>query len=61
MKVATTTRVGTGEVTIADPTIGTLSATPTAAPPSAAQRLGYDFIQGPMGAWNFAGFGATAA
>ena len=23
--------------------------------------LGYDFIQGPMGAWNFACFGATAA
>ncbi|SIS44989.1 PTS system IIA component, Glc family /PTS system IIB component, Glc family /PTS system IIC component, Glc family [Corynebacterium appendicis CIP 107643] len=23
--------------------------------------LGYDFIQGPMGAWNFAAFGATAA
>ncbi len=22
--------------------------------------LGYDFIQGPMGAWNFACFGATA-
>ena len=25
------------------------------------QALGYDFIQGPMGAWNFACFGATAA
>lgn len=25
------------------------------------QTLGYDFIQGPMGAWNFACFGATAA
>lgn len=25
------------------------------------QQLGYDFIQGPMGAWNFACFGATAA
>ncbi|MFT8394532.1 glucose PTS transporter subunit IIA [Propionibacterium sp.] len=25
------------------------------------QNLGYDFIQGPMGAWNFACFGATAA
>lgn len=24
------------------------------------QTLGYDFIQGPMGAWNFACFGATA-
>ena len=24
------------------------------------QNLGYDFIQGPMGAWNFACFGATA-
>jgi PTS system beta-glucosides-specific IIC component len=24
------------------------------------QSLGYDFIQGPMGAWNFACFGATA-
>ncbi|MFZ2259902.1 MAG: PTS transporter subunit EIIC, partial [Luteococcus japonicus] len=24
------------------------------------QALGYDFIQGPMGAWNFACFGATA-
>ncbi|MDJ0323280.1 glucose PTS transporter subunit IIA [Cryobacterium sp. PH31-AA6] len=24
------------------------------------QSLGYDFIQGPMGAWNFAAFGATA-
>ena len=24
------------------------------------QTLGYDFIQGPMGAWNFAAFGATA-
>ena len=24
------------------------------------QQLGYDFIQGPMGAWNFACFGATA-
>ncbi|CED90645.1 glucose PTS transporter subunit IIA [Actinomyces succiniciruminis] len=24
-------------------------------------NLGYDFIQGPMGAWNFACFGATAA
>ncbi len=24
------------------------------------QTLGYDFIQGPLGAWNFAGFGATA-
>lgn len=29
------------------------------APPPAG--LGYDFIQGPMGAWNFACFGATAA
>ena len=25
------------------------------------EALGYDFIQGPMGAWNFACFGATAA
>lgn len=25
------------------------------------ETLGYDFIQGPMGAWNFACFGATAA
>lgn len=25
------------------------------------QTLGYDFIQGPMGTWNFACFGATAA
>ncbi|OHO66612.1 PTS beta-glucoside transporter subunit EIIBCA [Corynebacterium sp. HMSC036D03] len=25
------------------------------------QTLGYDFIQGPMGAWNFSCFGATAA
>ncbi|QPK83001.1 PTS glucose transporter subunit IIA [Corynebacterium qintianiae] len=25
------------------------------------QTLGYDFIQGPMGVWNFACFGATAA
>lgn len=25
------------------------------------QQLGYDYIQGPMGAWNFACFGATAA
>ncbi|QGF23732.1 glucose PTS transporter subunit IIA [Raineyella fluvialis] len=24
------------------------------------QTLGYDFIQGPMGSWNFAAFGATA-
>ena len=24
------------------------------------QTLGYDFIQGPMGVWNFACFGATA-
>ncbi|MDO5645467.1 MAG: glucose PTS transporter subunit IIA [Dermabacter sp.] len=24
------------------------------------QTLGYDYIQGPMGAWNFAAFGATA-
>jgi len=24
------------------------------------QSLGYDFIQGPMGSWNFAAFGATA-
>ena len=24
------------------------------------QTLGYDYIQGPMGAWNFACFGATA-
>ena len=24
------------------------------------QSLGYDFIQGPMGVWNFACFGATA-
>src|SRR5699024_4599993 len=24
------------------------------------EALGYDFIQGPMGAWNFACFGATA-
>ena len=24
------------------------------------QNLGYDFIQGPMGVWNFACFGATA-
>src|SRR5664279_917297 len=24
------------------------------------QTLGYDFIQGPMGSWNFACFGATA-
>lgn len=25
------------------------------------QSLGYDYIQGPMGSWNFAAFGATAA
>ena len=25
------------------------------------QTLGYDYIQGPMGSWNFAAFGATAA
>ncbi|SDB89990.1 PTS system IIA component, Glc family /PTS system IIB component, Glc family /PTS system IIC component, Glc family [Raineyella antarctica] len=25
------------------------------------QNLGYDYIQGPMGSWNFAAFGATAA
>ena len=24
------------------------------------QTLGYDFVQGPMGVWNFACFGATA-